>query len=158
RALRLEGDPTFGPDKTDVMVNILVPSDLPKQPWELVLVAEALSADGKSVVSSVAAPVRTLSPVAPFTLALTSDKNADGKAGIREAGKLVGKINRSPGYNQSIVVTLDGLPKSAIAPDVLVAGEKSDFELPLNFSSNTKPADLKAAKLVAYTAPLTVKS
>src|SRR5262249_55069208 len=53
RTLRLEGDPTFGPDKNDATVNILVPSDLPKQPWELVLVAEVLSKDGKNVVSSV---------------------------------------------------------------------------------------------------------
>jgi hypothetical protein len=158
RTLRLEGDPTFGPDQNDVKVNILVPSDLPKQPWELVLVAEALSADGKSVVSSVAAQVRSLSPVAPFTLALTGDQKAEGKAGMGEAGKLVGKINRSPGYNQPILVTLDGLPKGTVAPDVLVAGDKNDFELPLNFASSAKPGELKNAKLVAYTAPITVKS
>jgi hypothetical protein len=158
RTLRLEGDPTFGPDKNDVTVNILVPSDLPKQPWELVLVAEALLTDGKSVVSSVAAPVRTLSPVAPFTLALTGDKKAEGKAGLGDAGKLSGKINRSPGYNQPILVTLDGLPKGAIAPNILVAGDKNDFELPLNFASSAKPGELKNAKLVAYTAPQTVKS
>jgi hypothetical protein len=158
RTLRLEGDPTFGPDKNDVTVNILVPSDLPKQLWELVLVAETLSADGKSAVSSVAAPVRMLSPVAPFTLALTGDKKAEGKAGLGEAGKLVGKINRSPGYNQPILVTLDGLPKGTIAPNILVAGDKNEFELPLNFASSAKPGELKNAKLVAYTAPQTVKS
>ncbi len=91
RTLRLEGDPTFGPDQTDVTVNVLVPSDLPKQPWDLVLVAELLSADGKSVVSSLAAPVRTLSPVAPFTLALTGESTAEGKAGTGEPGKLDGQ-------------------------------------------------------------------
>ena len=52
--LRLEGDATFAPDKTDVTVNILVPSDLPRQPHDLVLVAELLSPDGKNVVTSLA--------------------------------------------------------------------------------------------------------
>src|SRR5207249_4140974 len=111
RMLRLEGDPTFGPDQNDVKVNILVPSDLPKQPWELVLVAEVLSADGKSVVSSVASLVRTLSPVAPFSLVLNGENKAEGKAGLGETGKLVGQIHRSPGYNERILVTLEGLPK-----------------------------------------------
>lgn len=158
RTLRLEGDPTFGPEQNDVTVNILVPSDLPKQPWDLVLVAELLSADGKSVVTSLAAPVRTLSPVAPFTLALTGESKAEGKAGLGEAGKLVGKINRSPGYIQSVLVTLEGLPKGYVAPQVLVAGDKSEFELPLNFSSSAKPGELKGTKLVALTAPVVVKS
>ncbi len=158
RTLRLEGDPTFGPDQTDVTANILVPSDLPRQPWDLVLVAELLSADGKSVVSSLAAPVRTLSPVAPFNLALTSDKTAEGKAGAGETGKLAGKITRSPGYTQPVVVTLDGLPKGATAPQVLVPGDKSDFELPLTFAYSTKPGELKGAKLVGVAAPLIVSS
>jgi hypothetical protein len=158
RALRLEGDPTFGPDKMDVTANILVPSDLPRQPWDLVLVAELLSADGKSVVSSLAAPVRTLSPIAPISLALTSENKAEGVAGKGSAGKLVGKITRSPGYAQPVVVTLDGLPKGIAAPKALVAPDKSEFELPLTFPYNTKPGDLKNAKLVAVSSPVVVTS
>jgi hypothetical protein len=158
RTLRLEGDPTFGPDQTDVTANILVPSDLPRQPWDLVLVAELLSADGKSAVSSLAAPVRTLSPVAPFNLVLTSDKTAEGKAGAGEAGRLAGKITRSPGYTQPVVVTLDGLPKGAIAPQILLPGDKSDFELPLTFTYSTKPGELKGAKVVGLAAPVIVSS
>src|SRR5262245_12634999 len=158
RTLRLEGDPTFGPDQTDVTTNILVPSDLARQPWDLVLVAELLSADGKSVVSSLAAPVRTLSPVAPFNLALTADKSHDGRAGTGESGKLAGKITRTPGYTQPVIVTLDGLPKGVAAPQVLVPADKSDFELPLTFSYTTKPGELKGAKLVGLAAPAVVSS
>src|SRR5262249_3075539 len=154
RTLRLEGDPTFNPDQTDITAQILVPSDLARQPWDLVLVAELLSADGKSVVSSIAAPVRTLSPVAPFNLALTGEKSAEGRAGTGAAGKLAGRIPRSPGYTQPVIVTLDGLPKGVIAPQVLVPSDKSDFELPLTFSYTTKPGELKGAKLVGLASPL----
>jgi hypothetical protein len=158
RTLRLEGEPTFGPDQTDAKVNILVPSDLPKQPWDLVLVADVLSPDGKTTLSSLAAPVRTLSPVAPFTLALTGENRAEGKAGLGTPGKLAGKIERSPGYAQPVLVTLDSLPKGYVAPQILVPADKSEFELPLSFAYSAKAGELKGAKLVAFTAPFVVKS
>ena len=158
RTLRLEGDPTFVPDQTDVTVNVLVPGDLPKQPWDVVLVAELLSMDGKTVVTSLATPVRTLSPVAPFTLALTSESSAEGKAGAGETGKLAGTISRSPGYTQPIVVTLEGLPKDYLQPQVLVTAEKNEFELPLKFAFANKPAELKGVKLVGLAAPVIATS
>src|SRR4029078_13388312 len=43
RTLRLEGDPMFGPDQADVTAQILVPSDLPRPPSDLVLVCELTS-------------------------------------------------------------------------------------------------------------------
>ena len=45
RTLRLEGDPVFAADQKEVTVNVLVPGDLPQQPWDLVLVADLL--DGR---------------------------------------------------------------------------------------------------------------
>jgi hypothetical protein len=158
RTLRLEGDPTFGPDQTDATVNILVPGDLPRQPWDVVLVAELLSKDGKNVVSSLAAPVRSLTPVTPFTLALSGPSAAEGKAGAGEAGKLVGKISRVANYKQPVIVALDGLPKGYSSPYLLVPADKEDFELPLTFTSDNKPGELKGAKLVALSAPMTAKS
>jgi hypothetical protein len=158
RTLRLEGDPTFGPDQKEVTVHVLVPSDLPRQPWDLVLVAELLSADGKNVVSSLAAPVRTLSPVAPFTLALTGDGAAEGKAGTGEAGRLRGTVSRVAGYTQPVLVTLENLPQDYTAPQVLVPGDKADFELPLTFPFKSKPGELKGARLVALAAPLVATS
>ena len=158
RTLRLDGDATFPADQNDVTVQILVPGDLPKQPWDLVLVAELLSADGKNVVTSIAAPVRTLSPVAPFTLALAGPNSAEGKAGAGETGKLKGKIERSPGYKQAVVVTLDGLPRGYSAPQVIVPPEESEFELPLTFAFGNKPGELKGAKLVGIAAPVVATS
>ncbi len=158
RALRLEGDATFAADQQDVTVQILVPGDLPKQPWDLVLVVELLAANGKSVVASIAAPVRTLSPVAPFTLALTGPDSAEGKAGAGETGKLKGKIERTPGYTQPVVVTLDGLPRGYSAPQVIVPADQTEFELPLTFAFGNKAGELKGAKLVGIAAPVVATS
>jgi hypothetical protein len=158
RTLRLEGDTTFGPDQKDVTVQILVPSDLPKQTWDLVFVAELLSADGKRVLTSLASPVRTFSPVSPFTLALSGEAKAEGKAGAGEPGKLTGTISRSPGYKQPIIVTLENLPKGVAAPTVYLSPDKSEFELPLTFAYASKPGELKGAKVVGLSAPAESKS
>lgn len=158
RTLRLEGDGTFAADQKDVTVNILVPGDLPRQPWDLVLVAELLSGDGKNVVTSIAAPVRTLSPVAPFQLTLAGPSEAEGKAGAGEPGKLSGKIERAAGYTQPVVVTLEGLPKGYSAPQVIVPEGKSDFVLPLTFAFGSKAGPLKGAKLVGIAAPVVASS
>jgi len=158
RALRLEGDATFAADQTDVTVNILVPSDLKRQPHDLVLVAELLSKDGKSVVTSLASPVRTLSPMAPINLVLTEPAANEGKAGLGEVAKLVGKVERVAGYTQSVVVTFENLPKDVRGPEVIVPGDKSEFELPLTFGYREQAVELKDAKLVAISSPVEAKS
>lgn len=158
RALRLEGEPTFPPDQTDVSVNILVPGDLPQQSWDLVLVAELLSADGKNVVTSTAAPVRTLLPVSPFTVELVGEPKIEAKAGAGETGKFTGKITRAAGYTQPIAVTLEGLPKDFTAPTAIVPPEQSEFTLPVSFAYGSKPGELKGVKLVALSAPVAANS
>jgi hypothetical protein len=158
RTLRLEGEPAFGPDQTEATVNILVPSDLPKQPWDVVLIGELLTKDGKSVVSSLATPVRKLEPIAPFSLVLTGPEKAEGKAGGGSAGKLTGKIARSPGYKQPVLVTLDKLPQGYFPPQVLVPGDRNEFELPLSFGNASPPGELKGVEVVALAAPATPKS
>lgn len=60
RALRLEGTPTLNPDQNSISTTILVPADLPAGVWNLAIIAEALSADGKTVTHSAATPVRSL--------------------------------------------------------------------------------------------------
>jgi hypothetical protein len=158
RTLRLEGETTFGPEQKDVTVQVLVPSDLPRQSWDLVLVAELLSGDGKRVFTSIASSVRTFSPVPPFTLALSGEPKAEGKAGAGDPGKLTGRVTRSAGYTQPIVVTLEKLPKGVAAPEVYLPPDKGEFELPLTFLAATKPGELKGAKLVALSAPTEAKS
>jgi hypothetical protein len=158
RALRLEGDGIFAADKTEGTVNILVPSDLPQKPWDLVLAADLLSADGKSTVASIAAPVRRLTTAAPFTIELAGAASVEGKAGAGETGTFTGKIARAPGFSQPVVVTLDNLPKGYSAPTVIVPGEQSEFALPVTFAFGSKPGELKGLKLVAVSSPVTTRS
>ncbi len=158
RALRLEGDPVFTPEQADATVNVLVPADLPNQAWDLVLVADLLSADGKSTVTSIAAPVRRLTTSVPFTLELAGPTAIEGKAGAGETGKFTGKVVRSAGFAQPVVVTLDGLPKGYSSPSVLVAADQSEFTLPATFAFGTKAGELKGAKLVAIVSPVSTTS
>jgi hypothetical protein len=157
-ALRLDTDVVVKPDQPEVVANILVPSELPQRPWDLVLIADLLAADGKTVTSSIATPVRTLTPRAPFQLALTGAGEAEGKAGAGDTGKLVGKVERVASFKQPVVVTLDGLPKGYTAPQVIVPADRSEFELPLVFPFGSKPRALKDVKLVALAAPVSVNS
>ncbi|MEX2176465.1 MAG: hypothetical protein WD872_19025 [Pirellulaceae bacterium] len=158
RALRLEGDPVFPADQSDVAVNILVPADLPRQAWDLVLVADLLSADGKNTVASIAAPVRRLSAAVPFTLELAGPANVEGKAGAGETGKFTGKVVRAAGYDQPVTVTLDNLPKGLSSPTVIVPADQSEFALPVTFAFGSKPGELKGVKLVALSSPVTTQS
>jgi hypothetical protein len=157
-ALRLEGDPQLKADQQELIANILVPNDLPQRAWDLVLIADLLASDGKTVNSSIATPVRTLSPVSPFALSLSSSAAAEGKAGAGETGKLAGKIDRVASFKQPVVVTLENLPKGYFAPQVLVPADKSEFELPLTFPFGSKPGELKDVKLVAVSAPVSANS
>ena len=153
RSIRLEGMPMFAADKTEGVVNILVPGDLPQHPWDVALVAELLGPDNQSVVARVAVPARTLPTSVPFTLELTSAPKVDGKAGAGETGKFVGKLNRLGGFNQPVTVTLANLPKEYPAPKVIVAGDKTDFELAVVFPYGSKPMELKDGKLVGVIDP-----
>lgn len=157
-ALRLEGEPQLKPDQQELTANILVPAELPQRPWDLVLIADLLATDNKTVTSSIAAPVRTLSPLAPFQVELTSAPAAEGKAGAGETGKLVGKIERVAAFKQPVVITLENLPKGYSAPQVLVPADRDEFELPLTFPFGSKPMELKDVKLLALAAPVSTNS
>lgn len=157
-ALRLEGDPQAKPGESELTANILVPADLPQRAWDLVLIADLLAADGKTVTSSIATPVRTLSPVAPFQLELTSGDAAEGKAGAGDTGKFAGKIQRVPSFKQPIIVTLENLPKGYFAPQVVIPADRTEFELPLTFPFGSKAGELKDVKVVAVAAPVSPNS
>ena len=157
-ALRLEGDPQLKAGDVELVANILVPAELPQRAWDLVLIADLLAADGKTVVSSIAAPVRSLSPVSPFQLELAGSDTAEGKAGAGVTGKLAGKIQRIASFKQPVVVTLENLPKGLSAPLVVIPADRADFELPLVFPFGSQPGELKDVKLVAVAAPVSANS
>jgi hypothetical protein len=60
RMLRLETDIVVPAEQANAEVKVFVPADLPAAPWDVSLVAELLSADGKSVVATAYTPVRRL--------------------------------------------------------------------------------------------------
>ena len=163
RTLRIEGAPTLGETETELAggLNLLIPGDLAAREWDLALVAELLSADGKNVVGAAVAPARRFTVAAPFTIELAGANAAEGRAGLGEAGVFRGKLVRTAGFQQPVTVTLTGLPKDIPAPIAIVAADKSEFELPLRFPFASKPGELKNVKLVALldrNAPLAGKS
>jgi hypothetical protein len=159
RALRLETDAILPADQSQTTVNVIVPGDLPAQVWDLVVVADLLAADNKTVLASVATPTRSFATESPFSVELTSPPMAVGRAGAGEAGKFTGKVNRSPGFTGPVAISLAGLPKElATGPSVVVTADKSEFDLPLIFPTASVPAELKDLKLVARTTPAGIRS
>jgi hypothetical protein len=149
RALRLDGAPEFATGVQDATADVLVPADLPEKDWGLVLVAELLSADKKSVVATAVAPLWQLPAVRAVRLELASAANIEAKAGGGDTGQFTGKVVRMTGLNQPVTVTLSGLPEGYPPPQIVLAAGQSDFILPVSFPSGAKPAELKGVKLMA---------
>lgn len=152
RTLRLDGMPTVAAGTPDTELNLLVPHDLPGQPWAVVLVAELLSPDKKSVVASVTAPTRHVLPVSPLKLELASPPEIEARAGGGTTGQFTGKITRLGGPAQVVGVTLAGLPQGYPAPKVDVPADKSEFTFPVTFPFGTQAGELKNIQLVATSA------
>jgi hypothetical protein len=64
KALRLDGEAQIAAGQTSTPLTLAVPADLPKLPYDLVLRAELLSADGKTVQATAETPVRSIQPPA----------------------------------------------------------------------------------------------
>jgi hypothetical protein len=65
RALRLEGAPVIATDKTDAVVQLLVPADLPPMQYQFVVRGELLTTDGARVLGTTYAPVIRAKSSAP---------------------------------------------------------------------------------------------
>jgi hypothetical protein len=148
RNLRLHSDNILGSHQTESDVSLFVPGDLPLKTWDAVLAAELLSPDEKRVVATAYSTIARFQVREAFRLELSSPPQAEGLTGNGQAGTFAGKVIRTPGYAQPVVVTLRGLPMGYSAPfKEIPAGEES-FELPLQFPFRNKPSELKDIKLV----------
>jgi hypothetical protein len=85
----------------------------------------------------------------PFTLQLVSPAIIEAKSGSGPTAKLKGKVIRTDGFTNSVIVTLTGLPAGAPAPTVTVGEDQKDFELPVAFPEDTKLGALRNLKVVA---------
>jgi hypothetical protein len=149
RALRIEGTPVIAVEQTTAVAPIIVPADLPAGPYDLAIRAELLNADGKKVLSTAVTPSRRVQARQPFTLQLVSPAIIEAKSGSGPTAKLKGKVIRTDGFTNSVIVTLTGLPAGAPAPTVTVGEDQKDFELPVAFPEDTKLGALRNLKVVA---------
>jgi hypothetical protein len=149
RALRFEGTPQIGAGQSAVEARIIIPADLPSQPYDVAVRAELLGPDGQSVLASVVSPAHRLVAAQPFALQLAGPATVQAASGSGPTGKLKGKIVRVPGFDKPVTITLTGLPPELAAPSIMLTAGQSDFELPVAFPFETKLGPLPNAKLVA---------
>jgi hypothetical protein len=149
RALRLENAPLLAADQTEATAAVIVPADLPIGLYDLAIRAELLSADRQNVLATAVTPSRRVQARQPFVLQLAGPAIIKAKSGTGLVGKLKGKVIRANGFTDPVRVTLGGLPAGLSPPTVALAGDRSDFELPVAFASDTKLAALLNLKVVA---------
>jgi hypothetical protein len=65
RALRFQAAPVIAADQVEGVGQVIVPGNLPNQPYDLAVQAELLGADGKKVLATVVTPSRRLLPSKP---------------------------------------------------------------------------------------------
>jgi hypothetical protein len=149
RALRIASKSLLAADQTEATAMVVVPDDLPAGPYDLAVRAELLSTDGKSVLATAVTPSRRLQARPPFMLQLVGPAVIATKSGAGLAGKLKGRVIRATGFTGAVNVTLSGLPEGHSPPKVTVAADRSDFELPVTFPSDTKLGTLLHIRVVA---------
>jgi hypothetical protein len=154
RALRLDGDMVLTPDVSQTSVTLVVPPDLPDEPWGMVVVGELLDADDKTVVATTATTAWHFRRVVPSSVELAGSLELlEARAGSGETGVLRGNVRRHSGFSQPVTITLHGLPKEYAAPTLTVPGDRDEFALEVRFPFGVKPAELKDVKLVALFQP-----
>ena len=153
RAIRLASSPLISRATSETNLNVAVPTGLPGRAWGLVLVAELLSADKKSVVTRVVSPARQFAPTTPLTVALTGQAHVEAKAGLGQTGQLTGKVQRAAGFTHPVTITLASLPKGYAPPKIIVPADQSEFSFPIRFAYGAKPGELKNLQLLALVTP-----
>ena len=152
RTLRLVEEPLVETDKNKHAVNVWVPHDLVTTPWNVAIIAELLSQDNKTVLATTTTRQLTITPLQALVLKLTSPANVTAIAGEGESESVSGTITRADMFDKAVTITLRGLPKGYTAPSIEIAGDVNEFTLPIQFSKESKPGDLKNIKLVATAA------
>jgi hypothetical protein len=148
RALRVEGTPMIAADQAGGVAPILVPGDLPAQPYDLAIRAELLGGDGKTVLATATTPSRRLTTTPPLVVQLAGTA-VEARSGGGPTGKLTGKLTRPTDLKKPVNITLTGLPAGLPAPAVVLPSDKSDFELPVAFPYGSNLGDVPNVKLVA---------
>jgi hypothetical protein len=146
RALRIDGMPQINAGQLTGTARLLVPADLPKLPYDVVIRAELLGANG-AVVATAISPARRLLITDALSLALDSPSKLAVPAG--GSVKITGRLNRLGEFAKPITVTLSGLPAGIPGPKVAVPPNQATFELTLALPPATKLGELTGIKVIA---------
>jgi hypothetical protein len=149
KTLRFEGMPVVPADQSAASANLLVPGDLPLMEYDIAIKGELLASDGVRVLGTAYTPARRLRATQPFALEVAGTAPVKARSGGGQTGILMGKVLRSGGYDRPVTLSLTGLPAELPSPSVTVAGNRSDFALPVAFPFESKLGALKGVKLVA---------
>ncbi|HEV8062485.1 MAG TPA: hypothetical protein VGP68_21580 [Gemmataceae bacterium] len=149
KAIRLDGMPVVAANESRANVSIIVPSDLPTIDYDIAIKGELLSSDGMKVLATAYTPARRLHATQPFALEVAGKAPVKARSGGGSTGIIMGKIVRSGGFDKPVTLTLTGLPPDLPAPSVTVAGNRSEFALPVSFPYESKLGPLAGVKLVA---------
>lgn len=150
--------------KNEGTFSIFVPAELKEAGYEFALKAELLSRDKRTVVSRSFTSLRRFGKHIPLSVSLAASSLAakiDPKAGVTVS--ISGKIERHPGTNQDVTVTLAGLPGGVAVPKAVVKAGQSDFKLDVKFPASFKPAEINTIRVFATgkflaNSPLPVRS
>jgi hypothetical protein len=149
RALRLQSDMTIAADQSEAAGAILAPADLPQIAYDLAIQAELLDATGKNTIATVVTPARRMIATTPIRVELASANPIEVRSGLGETGKLAGKVNRAPGFNFPVTLTIAGLAKGLNAPTFSVPADQTQFEFSLALPFGAPAGDVNGAKLIA---------
>jgi hypothetical protein len=149
RALRLQSEPILEAGMSETTAMIVAPADLPQHPWGLILAAELLSADEKSVVATAYTRSQLLPTQPPLRLELAGPNQIEAKAGGGDTGKLLGKVVRADGVAAAVTLSLTGLPKEYPSPKLELAANQVDFTFPIAFPYGVAAGELKNVTLTA---------
>ena len=149
RTLRLVEEPLVEASKNKHTVNVWVPHDLATTPWNVAIIAELLTEDNKTVLATTTTSQLIITPQQALAIKLTSAASIEAIAGDGESGSVSGTITRAAMFDKAVTITLRGLPKGYTAPSLEIAADVNEFTLPIQFSKEAKPGDLKNVKLVA---------
>ena len=153
RMLRLEGEPILEPGAQEATAQILVPVDLPAREWNFAIVAEVLSDDKKTVLSTTSAPLRSAEVKVPLAITLDGETRIEARAGEGETGVLRGTVQRAEGFAYPVTLKLEGLPEGYTSPTVTLPADQDKFELPVRFAADASTGELQNVQLVASAAP-----
>lgn len=134
-------------DATASTLNLIIPNEIAEQDWEILLVAEVLSADKKQVLLATATRPIRLSTARLANVRLQTGKLLTLAKSGTTAYTVTGTIER-PGQRLPCRISLAGLPQGVTVPPQEVAAATDEFNLTFELPDHAELRKLKSLDLV----------